>query len=85
MLDVRPREEYCAGHIPGTISIPLEELEGHIGELPRGREVVAYCRGPYCVLAIEAVERLRGEGLEATLMEYGVVEWRAYGFAVEEE
>jgi rhodanese-related sulfurtransferase/DNA-binding MarR family transcriptional regulator len=83
VLDVRPREEYQAGHIPGAISVPLDELEQHLAELPRGREVVAYCRGPYCVLAVEAVERLRSAGFSAVRLEDGVVEWRARGLEVE--
>src|SRR5690606_16983552 len=62
VIDVRPSEEYRAGHIPGAISIPVEELEARLGELPADREVVAYCRGPYCVMAVEAVELLREKG-----------------------
>ena len=83
VLDVRPREEYQAGHIPGAVSVPLDELEQHLAELPRDREVVAYCRGPYCVLAVEAVERLRAAGFSAVRLEEGVVEWRARGLEVE--
>ncbi len=83
VIDVRPREEYRAGHIPGALSVPLDELEQRLSELPRDREIVAYCRGPYCVLAIEAVKRLRSAGFSAIRMEEGVVEWRAHGFEVE--
>ena len=83
LLDVRPREEYLAGHIPGALCVPLEELEGRLDELPRNREIVAYCRGPYCVLAVDAVERLKARGFKANRMEEGVVEWRSLGLPVE--
>jgi len=79
VLDVRPIEEYRAGHIPGAISIPLQELERRLSELPRDQEIVAYCRGPYCVLAIRAVEVLRSKGFRATRLEEGIPDWRAYG------
>jgi rhodanese-related sulfurtransferase len=82
VLDVRPEEEYRAGHIPGAISIPLKDLERRLSDLPRGQEVVAYCRGPYCVLAVQAVEVLRREGFRAVRMEEGIQEWRAMGFPV---
>jgi rhodanese-related sulfurtransferase len=85
VLDVRPSEEYRAGHIPGALSIPLGELKARFKELPKGREIVAYCRGPYCVMAVEAVELLRTKGLKAHRMEQGVVDWRARGFRVEPE
>ncbi len=65
VLDVRPPEEYRAGHIPGALSIPLGELKARLKELPKDREVVAYCRGPYCVMAVEAVELLRKKGFAA--------------------
>lgn len=77
VLDVRPKEEYAAGHIPGAVSIPLKELEKHLSELPRDREIVAYCRGPYCVLAIKAVEQLRANGFKAVRFEYGIQDWKA--------
>jgi rhodanese-related sulfurtransferase len=83
VLDVRPPEEYRAGHIPGAISIPVGELKARLKELPKNREVVAYCRGPYCVMAVEAVELLRKNGFEAHRMEQGVVDWRARGWRVE--
>jgi len=83
LLDVRPGEEYHAGHIPGALSVPLAELERRLSELPRRREVVAYCRGPYCVLAIEAVARLRARGYRASRLEAGVPDWRARGYPVE--
>ena len=82
VLDVRPAEEYQAGHIPGAISIPLEELEQRLSELPQDQEIVAYCRGPYCVLAIQAVGILRTKGFHAFRMEDGVQDWRARGFPV---
>jgi rhodanese-related sulfurtransferase/DNA-binding transcriptional ArsR family regulator len=83
VLDVRPPEEYRAGHIPGARSIPVGELAARLEELPRDRDVVAYCRGPYCVMAIEAVELLRKKGFEAHRLEQGVVEWRARGWRIE--
>ncbi|MHB0867352.1 MAG: ArsR/SmtB family transcription factor [Thermoleophilia bacterium] len=83
VLDVRPAEEFRAGHIPGAISVPLDDLEQKLTELPRGREVVAYCRGPYCVLAIEAVEVLRRNGFKASRLSEGVMDWRAKGFVIE--
>ena len=82
VLDVRPVEEYRAGHIPGAISVPVSELEARLKELPKAREIVAYCRGPYCVMAVEAVELLRKKGFNARRMEQGVVEWRARGWRV---
>jgi rhodanese-related sulfurtransferase len=83
ILDVRPREEYRAGHIPGALSVPLPELKRRLTEFPKDREVVAYCRGPYCVMAIEAVDLLRKKGFRAHRMEDGVVEWRARRWRVE--
>lgn len=82
VLDVRPVEEYGAGHIPGAISVPLKELETHLSDLSRDQEIVAYCRGPYCVLAIQAVQFLRARGLRALLLEDGIIEWRAHGLPV---
>ena len=82
VLDVRPAVEYVAGHIPGAISVPLEDLERKLSELPRDQEIVAYCRGPYCVLAIQAVEILRKRGFQAVRLEDGVQDWRARGFPV---
>jgi len=84
LLDVRPKEEYQAGHIPGALCVPLEELEEHLAMLPNDQEIVAYCRGPYCVLAVEAVERLKAWGFKAYRMEDGVVEWRSLGLPVED-
>ena len=83
VLDVRPPEEYQAGHLPGALSVPLRELERRLSELPRDREVVAYCRGPYCVLAVEAVRILRAGGFQAIRLEEGVPDLRAQGFVVE--
>ncbi len=82
VLDVRPAEEYAAGHIPGALSLPLPQLERRLGELPKGREIIAYCRGPYCVLAVEAVRLLRRRGFLAERMEEGVPDWRARGYRV---
>ncbi len=82
VLDVRPEDEYAAGHIPGALSIPAGELERRLSELPRDREVIAYCRGPYCVLAVRAVNVLRAAGYRARRMEVGMPEWRARGLAV---
>jgi len=82
VLDVRPTEEYRAGHIPGALSIPLKELERRLSDLPRDRDVVAYCRGPYCVLAVEAVEFLRSRGFSAFRLEESVQDWRAEGLPV---
>jgi rhodanese-related sulfurtransferase len=83
VLDVRPVEEYEAGHIPGALSVPLKELESRLDRLPRDQEIVAYCRGRYCLLAVEAVERLRARGFEAKRLEDGMVDWRAQGFTIE--
>ena len=83
VLDVRPTKEYEAGHIPGAISVPLDELKRRIRHLPRRREIVAYCRGPYCLMAVDAVEILRRKGFKAIRLEEGVADWRARGFPVE--
>lgn len=85
VLDVRPAEEYRAGHIPGALSVPVGELKARLKELPKDREIVAYCRGPYCVMAVEAVALLRKKGFTANRMEQGVVEWRARGWRIESE
>jgi rhodanese-related sulfurtransferase/predicted transcriptional regulator len=76
LVDVRPTDEFEAGHIDGARSIPLAELEQHLDELPSDREVIAYCRGPFCVMAHEAVHRLRAAGLSARRLEEGWPEWR---------
>lgn len=83
VLDVRPAEEYAAGHVPGAINIPVHELEKRIRELPKRREVVAYCRGPYCLMAFEAVAKLREKGLRARRLAAGLPEWRAAGLPVD--
>jgi rhodanese-related sulfurtransferase/DNA-binding transcriptional ArsR family regulator len=83
VLDVRPESEYRAGHIPGAISIPVAELKARLKELPQRKEIVAYCRGPYCVMALDAVELLRKKGFRARHMSEGVIEWRARGFRIE--
>lgn len=84
LLDVRPSEEYRAGHIPGAISIPLPELKGKITSLPKGVEIVAYCRGPYCVLAPQALEILRRHGFRARRLQDGFPEWRRDGLPTTE-
>ncbi|MFP4131926.1 MAG: ArsR/SmtB family transcription factor [Thiohalospira sp.] len=84
VIDVRPDEEYRAGHIQGAMNVPLEELDQRLAELPRDREVVAYCRGPYCMLAFEAVERLRQQGYQVRRLEAGYPEWHAAHLPVEE-
>jgi len=83
LLDVRPREEFEAGHIPGAMSMPLSELRERLSELPGDREVVAYCRGPYCVLAPKAVQLLRAAGFRARRLEEGYPEWRLAGLPTE--
>ena len=83
LIDVRPREEYVAAHIPGAISVPLGELEKRLGTLRKRRDIVAYCRGPYCVMALDAVDLLRRKGFRAHRMEHGVPEWRSQGWRVE--
>jgi len=82
VLDLRPAEEYEAGHIAGAISIPLAELEAHLAELPAGVEIVAYCRGPYCALAPQGVALLRRAGRRARRLEDGFPEWRLAGLPV---
>jgi rhodanese-related sulfurtransferase len=84
VLDVRPVEEYNAGHIPGALSIPLKNLKLHLSELPHDHEIVAYCRGPYCVLSIQAVELLRAKGFQAVRLEEGIQDLRAMGFPIAE-
>lgn len=83
VIDVRPPEEYAAGHIPGALSVPLGELQGRIAQLPPAAEIVAYCRGPYCVLAPQAIEILRRAGLRARRLGEGFPEWRLAGLPVE--
>jgi rhodanese-related sulfurtransferase/DNA-binding transcriptional ArsR family regulator len=82
ILDVRPPEEFAAGHIPAAISVPLDRLDAALAGLPEGTEIVAYCRGPYCVLAVQAVERLRAGGFQARRLDGGMPEWRLAGLPV---
>ena len=82
VLDVRPQDEFALGHIPGALNVPLAELERHLAELPADREIVAYCRGPYCVLAFEAVAALRARGFFVRRLEDGYPEWKACGLPV---
>lgn len=83
VLDVRPPEEYAAGHVPGAVNIPLQELEQRLEELGKNQEIVAYCRGPHCVLAFDAVARLREKGINARRMEDGYPEWKTAGLPIE--
>lgn len=83
VVDVRPAREFAAGHIPGALSMPLAELDARLPELPRDAEIVAYCRGPFCVLAPQAVEILRQAGFRARRLEDGLPEWRLAGLPVE--
>jgi rhodanese-related sulfurtransferase/DNA-binding transcriptional regulator YhcF (GntR family) len=83
VLDVRPPEEYAAGHVPGAINITSDVLSSHLKKLPKGREVIAYCRGPYCLLSVDAVAMLREKGYRARRMEDGFPEWKASGLPVE--
>ena len=82
LIDVRPREEYVAGHLPGALSVPLDQLASRLKELAKDREVVAYCRGPYCMLSADAVQLLSRRGYRARRLEDGVLEWRAAGLKV---
>ena len=84
VVDVRPPEEFSQGHIAGALNIPLDKLKQQLRELPRDREVVAYCRGPWCVLAYEAVAQLREAGISARRLEHGLPEWRRSGLPVEQ-
>ena len=83
VLDARPKDEYAAGHLPKAINIPLRELTRRLREVPKDREIVAYCRGPYCVLAFEAVALLRDRGFKIKRLEDGYPEWKAAGLPVE--
>jgi len=82
LLDVRPREEYAAGHIPQAISVPLEDLRQYMAKLPRDREIVAYCRGPLCVMSIEAVKMLRKKGFHANRWDESIADWAARGLPI---
>lgn len=83
VLDVRPPEEYAAGHIRGAINLPLAELAKRLDEIPRDKEIVAYCRGPYCLLAFDAVAQLRKSGRKARRLEDGFPEWKSAGLPVD--
>jgi rhodanese-related sulfurtransferase len=83
VLDVRPETEFRAGHIAGARSVPVDDLEARLGELPKRREVVAYCRGPYCVYADDAVRLLRSRGRKARRLDVGYPEWQRAGLPVE--
>lgn len=82
ILDVRPEDEFALGHLPGALNIPLRELEARLGEMDSDQEIVAYCRGPYCVLSYEAVAQLRARGFKVRRLEDGLPEWRAAGLPV---
>jgi rhodanese-related sulfurtransferase len=83
VLDVRPEEEYLAGHVPGALSVPVASLEAALQILPKDKEIVAYCRGPYCVFSDEAVSVLTARGYQASRLTEGFPEWRAAGYPVE--
>lgn len=82
VLDVRPAEEFALGHVPGAVNIPVGDLKRRLADLPRSKEIVAYCRGPYCVFAFEAVAALRAAGYKARRLEDGLPHWRADGLPV---
>jgi rhodanese-related sulfurtransferase len=84
ILDVRPPEEYRAGHLPGAINIPLPDVSKRVNELPANREVIAYCRGPYCLMSFEAVTLLRKKGRNARRLQDGYPEWKLLGLPVEQ-
>lgn len=83
LLDVRPEDEFALGHLPGAANMPLSELERRLSELPKDREIVAYCRGPYCVLSVEAVASLRAKGYRVRRLEDGFPEWKAAGLEIQ--
>jgi ArsR family transcriptional regulator len=84
VLDVRPADEFATGHLPGAVNIPLSELEDRLGELEPDTEIVAYCRGPWCVLSFEAVAALRSRGFTVRRLEDGLPEWKASGLPIEQ-
>ena len=84
VLDVRPKEEYEAGHVQGAINIPIEELEQHLEQFDPEQEIVAYCRGPHCILAFDAVAQLREKGFQARRLENGYPEWKVAGLPIEQ-
>ena len=83
VIDVRPSEEFISGHLPHAINVPLSELKKTISSLPKSKEVIAYCRGPYCLLAFEAVAQLRSKGFKARRLQDGFPEWKLAGHPVE--
>lgn len=83
LLDVRPSEEYRSGHIKGAISVPVEQIEQRLADLPADKKIVAYCRGPYCIMALQAVQTLRAHGRAARRLVDGFPEWRAAGLPIE--
>lgn len=83
VLDVRPTVEYNSGHLPDAVNIPLNELEKHLATIPADKEVIAYCRGPHCILAFEAVNKLRKNGFQASRFENGFPEWKRSGLPIE--
>jgi rhodanese-related sulfurtransferase len=83
LMDIRPQPEYAAGHIPGAVSVPLDDLRARLTSLPPTQQVIAYCRGPYCLLAVEAIGELRARGFNAVRLEDGFPEWKAAGLPVE--
>ncbi|MBF8268858.1 MAG: ArsR family transcriptional regulator, partial [Gammaproteobacteria bacterium] len=82
VLDVRPANEYAAGHLMGAVNIPLADLEKHLDKFVLDKEIVAYCRGPHCILAYDAVVKLRGHGIRARRLQGGYPEWKAMGLPV---
>lgn len=83
VLDVRPPEEFASGHVPGALNIPVEQLARKLRDLPKGKEVIAYCRGPFCLMSFEAVQLLRKKGIKARRLQDGMPEWRSAGLPVE--
>jgi rhodanese-related sulfurtransferase len=83
IIDVRPKEEYINGHLPGAVSVPMSELKSKIKNLPAGKEIIAYCRGKYCVMAPEAAKILTGKGFKTTIMQDDVNSWRFAGLKIE--
>jgi rhodanese-related sulfurtransferase len=85
VLDVRPPEEFAAGHVPGAVNIPIHELAKRLAELPKRKEIVAYCRGPYCLMSYDAVQMLRRKGLKARRLKDGLPEWRLAGLPTSQD
>lgn len=83
VIDVRPRDEYESAHLPYAISLPLSELKAKLKQLPKSKEIVAYCRGPYCLMAVEAVQLLKRRGFKAIRLDDGVREWKSAGFPIQ--